>query len=221
MKSMYSDCFSEVRFVVTRQCTPAKNVLCANIDMNDHAQSSVQHSRYGSWIGAFSDSRCNGVLFFHMDMFVHARLLQEHDVTRNWVLRNGFPRGGSSPKCFQASSTIRNEWFWWDNSKRLCSEASVRTNITRCCYGWSDMFYIARPYLGRAASLFSEFKNVHHEVAVPTVLHSLSTPLLLSCRGGCCRRGVMPGVVTHCAHRVDLTSVRVRNTLLKLQRRSR
>lgn len=216
LKSVYLHRFADVRFVVTEQCTPGSHhTICERMNMSNHTERSLQHTRYASWFGNFH-SFCDGILFFHMDMFVNVAHLRTFDLTRNWVLRDGFPKGGTSPKCFLARSKDRNKWFWWDKSRSLCSDACARTNISHCCYGWSDMFYIARSHIDRAAFLFFKFRKVHHEVAVPTILHSMGSPVVLRCLGGCCVRNVVPNTQTLCSHRIDLTSEKVRRIMINL-----
>ena len=205
--------FSEIRlfasfrrrtFCRDRAVHPGNHTICERINMHNHTESSLQHTRYASWFSNFH-SFCDGILFFHMDMFVNVAHLRTFDLTRNWVLRDGFPKGGRSPKCFLATSQDRNKWFWWDKSRSLCSNACARTNISHCCYGWSDMFYIARSYIDRAAFLFFKFRKVHHEVAVPTILHVWESSCSSVLRR-MLRTKYRSNAQTLCGHRIDLTS---------------
>ena len=104
-------------------------------------------------------------------------------------------------KCHGRSGNVTcgdRTWHWWMGSQTSCPEAAQRSGLSACCYGWADLLYL--PWRAHAAfrALSDVFREVFHEVAIPTMLHGMQqattrwgppVPWLqagFSCAGSCC-----------------------------------
>eukprot|EP00959_Pyramimonas_sp_CCMP1952_P378734 7933521-Pyramimonas_sp.AAC.1 len=97
-------------------------------------------------------------------------------------------------------------WFWWENSmeaafrawqdmEKLLPFGSIGNisalHAAKVCAGWADLFYLPVSTLNPFSDLSYVFKDVFHEVAVPTILEILVLAervkrRKLWCWGGCC-----------------------------------
>ena len=94
-----------------------------------------------------------------------------------------------------------------------------KENLTEWCIGWSDLIFLPRRAQARFRDLArGAFREVFHEVAIPTILNALSTTgcrwaPALDCLGSCCQNlnpRHLRQNMSHipCAHRVPLGLMR-------------
>lgn len=107
---------------------------------------------------------------------------------------------------------------WRYNSLALCARAARRYKLSHCCHSWSDIVFLPvgahEPF--RRLALERDMRGVFHEVAVPTILKSLSEQRLagwetaLDCLGGCCKniRWDRRTKSALCAHKLALHNPR-------------
>ena len=91
------------------------------------------------------------------------------------------PRGGRQSE----------NWGWWDDAWPKCQIAALASNMTHCCCGWSDLLYLPAAMVMPFCKSAALFRDVWHEVAIPTILHALigreqTAVTLAHCLGGCC-----------------------------------
>ena len=99
------------------------------------------------------------------------------------------------------------------NTQCAAAAAAARPRVAECCVGWADLLYLPRAVHAPFRALAATFRNVFHEVALPTILNALHARGEarwvpgLECAGSCCadirplRRALLR---TPCAHRVPL-----------------
>lgn len=140
-------------------------------------------------------------------------------------------------------------WWWWSQADVTCRVAARALNLDVCCYGWADFVWLPahahrtfrrlatggssleplatnarlghRLLRGAARYNRDDFREVMHEVAIPTILHHMQAEpwgrvrwRRLDCEGSCCS-SFRPGEFIHraaqrpllCAHKIYLPSL--------------
>jgi hypothetical protein len=138
---------------------------------------------------------------------------------------------GEMGTCYGSNGNITcagRTWHWWSDSSARCARAASLVGIEACCYGWSDLLFLPSHAHAEFRALAEPFRDVFHEVAIPTILHhmhstesqrsgTIATPaslplpwLRLPCHGSCCStvdswaNGARPSL---CAHKVRLQAL--------------
>ena len=198
-----------------------------------------------------------GAAYMHADFVLSPRHFSGAPLGDIWTPRSGNFPGYSDPCCFRVAgaaanggldnrrfrSSYRNThphlrslpggWGWYSSSKMRCMRAVEGMGAEDCCFGWSDFVYVPSVVLPSFSKLLSEgpFRQVFHEVAVPTVLALLVRRRMLSssftavrwrtlprCQGyssGTLEREQLTSI-TYCAHKLNLNSSRHQAVLRRL-----
>eukprot|EP00931_Biecheleriopsis_adriatica_P061707 TRINITY_DN37119_c0_g1_i1.p2 TRINITY_DN37119_c0_g1~~TRINITY_DN37119_c0_g1_i1.p2 ORF type:complete len:144 (-),score=23.78 TRINITY_DN37119_c0_g1_i1:130-561(-) len=111
----------------------------------------------------------------------------------------------------------------WDKAMKAQEEVfGKKSESTKVCAFWADLFYLPRAAVPFFAKLSPYFADVHHEAAIPTVLSLLETaggiPMRrppLDCNGGCCIQGVSEKDLDDdpptCAHKINFAQAEIRS----------
>lgn len=192
------------------------------------------------------DSAILGSLVTHLDFWFRPDILRDFDDI--WMTEPGLntsPRLNSSltksqngDVCLHNWTSFSQELSWdgWDGwgdteqtalqhkqrfwawSVRLAELAHVEPII---CAWWSDLYFLPRRGWKSFVSLSNESREVHHEVAIPTILAILekrvSSPIRIrkiKCEGSCMGNGVPSddpeSFSKHmCGHRLDLKNAKL------------
>lgn len=169
-------------------------------------------------------SKKAGVLFAHGDMWINVRRGFGQPLSALWTIEPNPPL-----RCYDtASREFQQGSPWYHDSKSKCSAAVQSLNERVCCLGWSDLFYLpsrhVRPFRRLAVAMRTHL--VHHEVAIPTLIHTLHSRTgtdwrKISCSGSCCTtmrvfgRGYSPHFEgpAVCAHKINLGASLVQDGL--------
>lgn len=146
------------------------------------------------------------LLYFHADMWIDGgRMLREISANRHAAfmpaagLQNP-ASGGAILKngCVPLEQLgDHSAWVWPNRSKLTCRAAVASAGLmgrrlpAQCCYGFSDLLFLPARLQHPFAQVASDFEDVVHEVAIPTVIHALSSwdvhvSRSINCLGGCC-----------------------------------
>ena len=131
--------------------------------------------------------RTAGVLYAHFDMWLNVRILHRLPTNAIWATQGGMHRDWMLG-CF-SSSEVR----WKANGpgmlgKYLLSShpkggvcpavplpAAFASNssatLDKCCYGWSDLFYVPSGALPAFAQISDALSTLHHEIATLSLIH--------------------------------------------------
>ena len=174
------------------------------------------------------------LLYAHADMWINIPLARTHFALGSPVLPGGM--GGLWPQqtrsdqqltfrppdtCLSVGGRISDvweprggrqseNWGWWDDAWPKCQIAALASNMTHCCCGWSDLLYLPAAMVMPFCKSAALFRDVWHEVAIPTILHALTgreqtAVTLAHCLGGCCENVPWSKArLAACSHKVDL-----------------
>ena len=198
-------------------CPGSNACTCAELK---HTQAS-RHLEISRWADGSGD-----LIFTHADLWIHMpRLLARLTLMKPGGAL-GTPGGGmevggrhvesqcvpmdemksctagveGTPPRSDAVLTCRgHRWFWWDNSSLECRAAASELGgglVTSCCYGWADLVILPARAHESFARLARAFARTFHEVAIPTIVHAISSNEALGqvphhplqCVGSCCSR---------------------------------
>mmetsp|Transcript_57153 Transcript_57153/g.162260 ORF Transcript_57153/g.162260 Transcript_57153/m.162260 type:complete len:449 (+) Transcript_57153:61-1407(+) len=153
---------------------------------------------------AASRERVSGVLSCHVDFWFHPLgiLGRRDNLDKIWWLDRGWgPVDRKWPFCLSDYASLMKDTRWhWLNSKQQSWDAfqAAAQNLSfsgevQVCGAWSDLFYLPRGAWSDFALAAEPFRDVGHEVALPTIFRLLERAGRarlrepLACAGGCCR----------------------------------
>ena len=194
------------------------------------------------------------LLFLHGDAWVNIQMLLAQQwyidgriavTARQGALGPGIPSSQNRPICIATSALgdcvpqrrthgmpgpvclldcAGQRWPWLQNSLHTCRLATRQVNLQECCYSWVDFLFLPRRAHARFAELANVFREVFHEVAIPTILNALVREShgavwspTLDCLGGTEFHLSWEDEATRhalCAHKLDLKRMHESNVTM-------
>ena len=175
----------------------------------------------------------SGILYHHMDMWVHPqRLLQTFDLRKVWLLEQGLRHRRQF--CLEGRTLDRLKAFHKHERDGRVRALLALKNMKldgllkawperKICNTHADLWYLPSNLFLPFTKVQPYFQDVFHEVGIPTilmvVLAEAKTPtahLNPKCVGGCCS-DIPPKLESFvCGHRVDLTIKAHQNAMIQV-----
>lgn len=216
----------------------------------DHAAVTRGMQRAAAATGYRLGRPVQGVLFAHMDMWINVHVWQKAPLDSMWLASGGLRSSPYAPHCYKSGPA-----YWHKRvpgyivvqtpgcgnatppilpsvipPRRAGDNVSFSTSagqqLSQCCFGWADMFYVPTFALDAFAELSNALRTEFVEVGIPTVVTMLEKQANVSwhrafCVGDCCGQFPSPTkydprtVSTLCGHKLALDKPQYRGLLTR------